>query len=144
MIRLSPHFTLEEMTYSDTANRLKIHNIPNTQAVKNLGYLAHNLLEPLREYLGKPIVITSGYRGEILNRKVGGSKTSQHLYGQAVDIWVSGISPQLLYEKIKQSGLDYDQLILEKTRNAEWVHISYTKHNRHQNLIYKSGVYVLD
>lgn len=143
-MKLSPHFTLEEMTYSDTANRYKIANIPSTQTIKNLGYLAQNLLEPLREYLGKAIVITSGYRCEKLNIKVKGSSTSQHLYGQAVDIWVEGISPQLLYEKIKQSGLDYDQLILEKTKNAEWVHISYTKHNRHQNLIYKSGVYVLD
>ena len=143
-MNLSPHFTLEEMTYSDTANRYKIANIPNTQTIKNLGYLAHNLLEPLREYLGKAIVITSGYRCEKLNRLVKGSSSSQHLYGQAVDIWVKGISPQLLYEKIKQSGLDYDQLILEKTRTAEWVHVSYTKHNRHQNLIYKSGVYVLD
>lgn len=143
-MRLSPHFTLEEMIHSDYAKKFGINNIPSQQVIKNLGYLAHNLLEPLREYLGKPIVITSGYRCEKLNRKVGGSSSSQHLYGQAVDIWVQGISPQLLYEKIKQSGLDYDQLIHEKTKNAEWVHISYSKHNRHQNLIYKSGVYVLD
>lgn len=143
-MRLSPHFTLEEMIYSDFAKKFKIDNVPSQQTIKNLGYLAHNLLEPLREYLGKPIIITSGYRCEKLNRKVGGSSSSQHLYGQAVDIWVQGISPQLLYEKIKQSGLDYDQLIHEKTKSAEWVHISYSKHNRHQNLIYKSGVYVLD
>ena len=144
MTRLSPHFTLEEMTYSDTANRLKIHNIPPTQAVKNLGYLAHNLLEPLREYLGKPIIITSGYRGEILNRKVGGAKTSQHLYGQAVDIQIAGMNPLQLFLYIKESGLDYDQLILERTKKAEWVHVSYTKHNRHHALHYINGVYTLD
>lgn len=143
-MRLSPHFTLEEMIYSDTAKRYKIDNTPKEEIIKNLGYLAHNLLEPLRELLGKPIVITSGYRCERLNTRIKGSKTSQHMYGQAADIWVRGMSPQLLYETIKNSGLDYDQLIHEKTKNAEWVHVSYCKHNRHQNLIYKSGVYVLD
>lgn len=143
-MRLSPHFTLEEMEASDTARRLGICNKAPSGVVRNLGYLSNNLLEPLRTLVDKPIYISSGYRCERLNKVVGGSATSQHRYGQAVDIQVFGLSPKSLYTIIKNSDLQYDQLILEKTKNAEWVHISYTKHNRHQNLKYKDGKYNLD
>ena len=143
-MRLSPHFTLEEMEASDTARRYGICNKATSDIVKNLAYLCHNCLEPLRELLDKPIIITSGYRCDKLNQKVKGSMNSQHRYGQAVDIMVQGMSPRVLYLFIKMSGLDYDQLILEQTKSATWVHISYTKHNRHQNLIYNKGVYTLD
>ena len=143
-MNLSRHFTLEEMVISDTARKYHIANIPPSQVVKNLGYLCQNLLEPLRELIDKPIIITSGYRCDELNKKIKGSMNSQHRYGQAVDIMVVGMSPKVLYYFIKMSGLEYDQLILEKTKNAEWVHVSYTKHNRHQNLLYTNGVYTLD
>ena len=143
-MRLSPHFTLEEMIASDTANRLGICNKAPSGVVKNLGFLASNLLEPLRTLVGKPICISSGYRCEALNKAVGGSVTSQHRYGQAVDIQVFGLSPKSLYTIIKNSNLQYDQLILEKTKYAEWVHVSFCKHNRNQNLIYKNGKYSLD
>lgn len=143
-MRLSPHFTLEEMEASDTARRLGICNKAPSGVVKNLGYLSNNLLEPLRTLLGKAIYISSGYRCERLNKAVGGSATSQHRYGQAVDIQVFGLSPKSLYTIIKNSKLQYDQLILEKTKNAEWVHVSFCKHNRNQNLIYINGKYTLD
>lgn len=143
-MRLSKNFTLEEMTYSDTARRYGYHNYPNTEAIKNLGYLTQNFLQPLRDKINKPILILSGYRSELVNQKVGGAKTSQHKYGQAVDIQIAGMSPLQLYLYIKESGLDYDQLILERTKNAEWVHVSFTKHNRHQALRYINGVYTLD
>lgn len=143
-MNLSKNFTLEEMTASDTARRYGIHNYPTTDIIKNLGYLTQNFLQPLRDKIGKSIYILSGYRSELLNIKVGGAKNSQHRYGQAVDIQIAGMSPLQLYLFIKESGLDYDQLILERTKNAEWVHVSYTKHNRHQNLLYKNGVYTLD
>ena len=142
-MRLSKNFTLEEMYHSDTAIINKINNYPTKEAIKNLGYLTQNLLQPLREKLDKPIYISSGYRSELLNMKVGGVKTSQHKYGQAVDIHVVGMSPLQLFLFIKDSGLDYDQLILEKTKSTEWVHVSYTKHNRHQALRYIDGVYTL-
>lgn len=142
-MRLSKNFTLEEMYHSDTANRFKIHNYPTSDAIKNLGYLTQNFLQPLRDKLDKAIYIPSGYRSELLNRKVGGAKNSQHKYGQAVDIQVVGMSPMQLFLFIKDSGLEYDQLILEKTKSAEWVHVSYTKHNRHQALRYIDGVYTL-
>jgi len=143
-MRLSPHFTLEEMEASDTARRLGICNKAPSGVVRNLGFLASNLLEPLRTLIDKPIYISSGYRCEKLNKAVGGSATSQHRYGQAVDIEVIGMSTKTLYTIIKNSKLQYDQLILEKTKHAEWVHISFCKHNRHQNLIYKDGKYRLD
>lgn len=143
-MRLSPHFTLEEMEASDTARRLGIYNKAPSGVVKNLGYLASNLLEQVRTLVGKPICISSGYRCELLNKAVGGSATSQHRYGQAVDIYVIGMSAKTLYTIIKNSNLQYDQLILEKTKQAEWVHISFCKHNRNQNLIYKNGKYTLD
>lgn len=142
-MRLSKNFTLEEMTYSDTASRYGYHNYPTTDAIKNLGYLTQNFLQPLRNKIEKPILILSGYRSELVNQKVGGSSTSQHKYGQAVDIQITGISPLQLFLYIKESGLDYDQLILERTKKAEWVHVSYTKHNRHQALRYINGVYTL-
>lgn len=142
-MRLSKNFTLEEMYHSDTANRLGIHNYPTSDSIKNLGYLTQNFLQPLRDKLNKAIYISSGYRSELLNMKVGGVKTSQHRYGQAVDIQVAGMSPLQLFLFIKESGLDYDQLILERTKKAEWVHVSYTKHNRHQALRYIDGVYTL-
>lgn len=144
-MNLSKHFTLEELTYSDTARMIGIKNIPKTEIIRNLGLLANNLLEPLREKLSKPIIITSGYRCEILNKKVGGAPNSQHTRGQAVDIIVKGITPKTLYEFIKSSGLIYDQLILEQTKSAQWIHISYcSKLNRQQNLIYKNNHYILD
>ena len=142
-MNLSKNFTLEELYHSDTANRFNIHNYPTQDAIRNLGYLTQNFLQPLRDKLGKAIFITSGYRSELLNMKVGGAKTSQHKYGQAVDIHVPGMSPLQLFLYIKESGLDYDQLILERTKKAEWVHVSYTKHNRHQALRYIDGVYTL-
>ena len=142
-MRLSKNFTLEEMYQSDTAYKCKIHNYPTSDAIKNLGYLTQNFLQPLRDKLGKAIYISSGYRSELLNRKVGGVKNSQHKYGQAVDMQVVGMSPMQLFLFIKDSGLEYDQLILEKTKSAEWVHVSYTKHNRHQALRYIDGVYTL-
>ena len=143
-MRLSPHFTLEEMEASDIARKYNICNKAPTGVIKNLGYLSTNLLEKIRELVGKPIYISSGYRCDRLNNRVGGSPVSQHRYGQAADISVKGISPTELYNKIKQSGLEYDQLILEKTKQAEWVHVSYTKHNRNQDLLYKNGKYTLD
>lgn len=145
MTRLSKNFTLEELCYSDTARAKGIPNIPTTEITKNLGALVQNVLQPLREKLNKPILITSGYRGKLLNKAVGGADNSQHTRGQAVDIQVIGMTPEELYNYLKASDIVYDQLILEITKSAKWVHISYcTKLNRQQNLIYKNNRYLLD
>lgn len=144
-MKLSKNFTLEEMIYSDTARSLGINNTPPTEVIRNLGLLANNVLQPLRDKLGKSIICTSGYRCKVLNKKIGGAENSQHTRGQAVDIVVIGLAPKNLYEFIKNSGIVYDQLILEQTKSAQWVHISYcSKLNRKQNLIYKNNHYILD
>lgn len=144
-MKLSKNFTLEELIYSDTARNLGINNTPPTEVIRNLGFLVNNVLQPLRDKLGKSIIVTSGYRNKTLNQKIGGAPNSQHTRGQAVDIIVIDITPKTLYEFIKSSGIIYDQLILEQTKSAQWVHISYcSKLNRQQNLIYKNNHYILD
>lgn len=147
MTRLSKNFTLEEFTSSDTARKKNINNIPTTEVIKNLGALVQNVLQPLRDKLptGKYILITSGYRSQELNKAIGGAPNSQHTRGQAADIIVPGIKNKDLYRFIKASGLVYDQLILEETKNMSWIHISYcTKLNRKQNLLYKNNRYIID
>ena len=144
-MRLSQNFTLNELTYSDTASRLGIKNLPTQEVIQNLGALVQNVLQPLRDMLGKPITITSGFRNKLLNQKVGGASNSQHLFGQAADIIVYGMKVEDLYNYIKNSNLIYDQLILEETKNNKWVHISYCrKFNRKQNLIFKNNKYTKD
>lgn len=144
-MRLSQNFTLEELIYSDTANRYKINNTPTDKEIRNLGALCQNVLQPLRDKLGKPITITSGYRSNQLNSKLKGASNSQHRYGQAADIVVKGMDTNQLYRFIKGSGIIYDQLIYEVSGNTSWVHISYChSHNRKQNLIYRNGRYILD
>lgn len=144
-MRLSKNFTLFELTYSDTANKLGFKNLPTQEEIRNLGALVQNVLQPLRDMLGKPITITSGFRNKLLNQKVGGASNSQHLYGQAADIIVLGMNVEDLYNYIKNSNLIYDQLILEQTKKDKWVHISYNKKfNRRQNLIYKNNKYTKD
>lgn len=144
-MNLSKNFTLEELIYSDTARSLNINNTPPTEVIRNLGLLTNNVLQPIRDKLGKSVIVTSGYRCKLLNQKIGGTPNSQHTRGQAVDIIVYGITPKTLYEFIKNSGILYDQLILEQTKEAQWVHISYcSKLNRQQNLIYKNNHYILD
>ena len=80
------YFTLKELTKSNEAKRNKINNVPTKQEEQNLVALVENILDPLREAYGKPIIVTSGYRCERLNKLVKGSKTSQHRLGQAADI----------------------------------------------------------
>ena len=124
---------------------LGFKNLPTQEEIRNLGALAQNVLQPLRDMLGKPITITSGFRNKLLNQKVGGASNSQHLYGQAADIIVLGMKVEDLYNYIKNSNLIYDQLIFEQTKNTKWVHISYNKKfNRRQNLIYKNNKYTKD
>ena len=153
-MNLTEHFTLEEFTYSDTAKRLGINNEPPMVMVGTLKHTCQYLLEPLRallniKYVGRIInkktvksvilKITSGYRCEKLNTKVGGAKNSQHTSGEAADletvfIFTDGSKQALnymaLYSDIKQFNTDgllsIDQCIQEKAGNAVWVHISYS------------------
>ena len=128
-------FTLRELTKSDTAIRKGIKNAPSKLEESNLIALVENILDPLREAYGKPIIVTSGYRCEELNRLIGGSKTSQHRSGQAVDIRTIIDTPEenkKLYDLIIKLNLPFDQLIDE--HNFDWVHVSFSEKNRKQIL----------
>ena len=129
------YFTLKELTKSDTAKRRGITNIPNKEEENNLIALVENILDPLREAYGKPIIVTSGYRCEELNRLVGGSKTSQHRAGMAVDIRTVPDTVEEnkeLYDLIISLNLPFDQLINE--HNFDWIHVSYSPKHRRQTL----------
>lgn len=135
-LQLTDHFTLREFLFSRTA---VIKNIPNEidrQSILNLKKLCVNILEPLRTELNSPIIISSGFRSERLNRAVGGSPLSQHLSGNAADIISNHHSAVELFHKIIEMSLPYDQLILELN---SWVHVSYTKNNRNHVLIAERG-----
>jgi len=119
-VNLSLNFTLEELTASETAARNGLDNTPGPIAMKNLERLAQ-FLEEVRKVLGKPVVISSGYRGPEVNAHVGGQKASQHLVGCAADIKVPGMTPDAVCRAIKASDLQYDQLIREFD---SWTHIS--------------------
>lgn len=138
-MNLSQNFTLEEMEFSTTANEKGIRNRASEEITSNLKLLCENLLEVLRKELKCSIKISSGYRCHELNKAVGGRENSKHTKGQAADIYVDIMSPLELYHFIKRNKekFDYDQLIYERTRNKNWVHISYVSptENRKQELM---------
>ena len=127
------YFTIKELTKSATANRLKIDNSPNKEVINNLTALVDNILDPLREKWGAPIIVTSGYRCEKLNQAVGGAKSSQHVLGQAADIKTVSDTPKdnkKLYQLIQRMKLPVDQCINEY--GYDWIHVSYGPRNRRQ------------
>jgi hypothetical protein len=119
-MNLSPHFTLEELTVSETAARKGLDNTPPDDVLFNLRRLAL-FLEDVRTAIGKPIRINSAYRSPEVNGSVGGKTTSQHCLGCAADIRVPGMTPNEVVKKLKDSKLQYDQLIREFD---SWTHIS--------------------
>ena len=125
---LSEHFTIKELTYSDTAIRLGIDNSATDEVLVNLQNVCQFILEPVRNYFNKPITITSGYRSPELCKAIGSSVTSQHTFGQAVDFEILGIPNKEVSDWIV-NHLDYDQCILEfwkaEEPNSGWVHCSY-------------------
>ena len=137
MPKLSEHFTLEELIQSQTADRRKIDNTPDGAVIANLRLVCENILEPVRAHYGVAITPNSGYRSPKLNIAVGGSKTSPHVKGEAVDFVVPGVRVPDVCEWIKDN-LEFDQLIQEfwnPSRGTGWVHCSYRKgRNRKQFL----------
>lgn len=120
MTILTKNFTLEELTHSETATRLDIPNEPSPEELANLHELA-NVLQDVRDRLGKPILISSGYRSPALNRLIGGSKTSAHMKGLAADfICPSYGTPLQVCEAIYAMQIPFDQLIHEGNK---WVHL---------------------
>ena len=140
-MQLSQYFKLEEFEYSDTARKYGIDNCIPKSLIPNIVRLHDNVLYPLRKLVGHPVVITSGYRCPDLNLKVGGAANSQHANGQAADISVTGQSNTAVFNWIK-NNCDFDQLILEQTGLAQWVHVSYNHDkNRKQCLSYDGRTY---
>jgi len=124
MTRLTPHFTLEEFTFSQTAARKGIDNTPHEGILDNLCILA-NGMEDVRNLLNAPIHVSSGYRCIELNDLLGSKRTSQHTQGLACDFTSNAYgSPQIIFADIISSDIFYDQLILEFDR---WIHISFVE-----------------
>jgi len=125
---MSDHFSIKELTYSDTAIRLGIDNTPTDEVLKNLQLVTQHILEEVRAYFDKPVKITSGYRSPALCQTIGSKPTSQHTLGQAVDFEVIGIPNKVVSDWIV-NNLDFDQCILEFWKpdeyNSGWVHCSY-------------------
>jgi len=119
-MNLSPSFTLEEMTASETAVRYGIDNTPDNEVLMNLRRLAL-FLEEVRTVVGMPLRINSAFRSVEANRLVGGKSTSQHCRGVAADIRVKGMTPDQVVKAIINAGLAYDQVIREFD---SWTHVS--------------------
>jgi zinc D-Ala-D-Ala carboxypeptidase len=137
-MRLSQHFTLEEMTKSQTASRKGIDNTAPPEVVENLKALCENVLEKIRIHFGKPLSINSGYRGPKLNKAIGGAKNSQHMTGQAADIEMVGMDNKILFCWIKDN-LEFDQLILEYYKpgipDSGWVHVSWNSNGNRKQVL---------
>ena len=130
-MNLSEHITMAEATRT----YCKEANLPGEKELVNMALLAHKVFEPLRMAVGFPINITSFYRSPAVNKAVGGSPTSQHVTGQAMDLQVPGKNKMLF--NIIRGSLQFDQLIWEAGTidEPDWIHVSYKKYgNRRQVL----------
>jgi len=127
-MKLSDNFSLAELIKSQTAERCNIDNNPNKEHIVSLEKLCDNILQPVRDYFQKPVMISSGYRSPELSQKIGSSSRSQHCKGQAADFEIPGVSNKELADFINDN-LDFDQVILEfhdpDEINSGWVHASY-------------------
>lgn len=147
-LRLTAHFTLAQFLYSKTAKKLKIDNRPSKKIIRNLRHVATGM-ELIRETLGYPLKITSGYRCRELNTAVGGSDASHHMLGLAVDFTCKSYGTAYRACKaIGASDIAFDQLIHEygKSKNDQWIHVSFGPKKRRQKLticankgIYRKG-----
>lgn len=124
-MKLTDHFTLEELIQSNTAKARGLDNIPSDEQAAYLLKLAVTVLEPARALLGTPMKINSGFRSPALNAAVGGVGKSQHMLGQAADFVTPEMDLNLAYDAIKNSDIPFDQLIYEtKGLGSNWIHIS--------------------
>jgi len=134
---LTKNFTLEELYASATAKARKIDNTPTVGAASNLLLVAQQILQPLRDWWGKPIKIGSGYRCKKLNEAVGGVRNSQHMTGEAVDICIDGdlVKGKKWFNFIRDY-LVFDQLIWEHNAKGNyWIHVSFSKVRNRKKVI---------
>ena len=141
------YFTINELTRSATAKRLAINNSPTAAVRANLTALGENILDPLREAWGAPIIVTSGVRCPALNKAVGGATNSQHMYGQAADIRTVSDKREdnmKLLRKLIDLNLPFDKLIAEYVDSSgrpDWIHVSFSPLHRRIMLTCRAGKY---
>ena len=136
-MKLSANFSVGELTRSQTATRKGIDNSPNDEQLANLKALCENVLQPIRDYFGKPVRISSGLRVPELNAAIGGSTTSDHCKGMAADIEIPNVDNKELAEWIG-ANLEFRQLILEfytGEPDSGWVHVSYNYDDNKQQVL---------
>jgi len=142
MEKISKHISYKEATFSQTATRKDIDNIPNEEVLERMRTVAENVFEPLRAHVGGPIKINSFYRSIMLNTAIGGSKSSQHTRGEAIDLddTLGCMSNKDMFTFIKDE-LDFDQLIWEfgDDENPAWVHVSYVSPENNRRRILKAS-----
>jgi zinc D-Ala-D-Ala carboxypeptidase len=140
-MKISDHITYAEAIHSQTAKRKGIDNTPNPNQIEAMKLLAEKVFEPLREWVGGPIKVNSFFRSPDLNTAIGGSKTSQHCKGQAIDIDdVYGYKTNSeMYHWVKEN-LSFDQMIWEFGTDTQpnWVHVSYVSEENNRNRCLKA------
>jgi hypothetical protein len=138
-MKLSQHLSLSEVIRSESAKRNGISNMPIPQHIENFKLLAEKVFEPVRLHFGVPIHISSGYRSIELNKCIGGSLTSQHCTGEAIDIDMdgspSGVTNKMVFDYIKDN-LVYDQIINEF--DYSWVHVSYAANGKNRKQVLRA------
>jgi len=141
-MRLSDNLSLKEVTKSATAIKHGISNEPSIEHLENLKAIAENIFQPIRNHFGVPIAVTSGYRSEELNKRIGGSLTSQHSKGEALDLDADvygQVTNKEIFEYILDH-IDFDQLIWEfgTDQDPDWVHVSYKRKERNRGEVLKA------
>jgi hypothetical protein len=142
-MKLSEHLDLSEVTRSESAKRKGISNMPTEAHIANFKLLAEKIFEPIRTHFRCPIIISSGYRSKELNAAIGGSLTSQHCQGEAIDIDMdgtpNGVTNRMVFDYIKDN-LEWDQLIYEfgDKQNPDWVHVSYESTGKQRKQILRA------
>lgn len=142
-MKLSEHLDLSDVIRSESAKRNGISNMPTPEHIANFKLLAEKVFEPIRNHFRCPIHISSGYRSKELNAAIGGSSTSQHCSGEAIDIDMdgtpNGVTNKMVFDYIKDN-LNFDQLIFEfgTDANPDWVHVSYESSGRQRKQILRA------
>ncbi len=126
------NFSFSELINSEIAKKNKINNIPDISSMDNILNLIVFCLQPIRNLINKPMIVTSGFRCENVNKIVGGSSNSQHKTGQAVDFIIKDMIPSAIIDIILNSNIEFDQLINEYNK---WVHISFNKANNRKQVL---------
>lgn len=140
-ITLGKNFTLDEFVKTSTG----LDNIPGELETENLKRLVTRILQPLRNAVSLPVVVSSGYRSPLVNRAIGGAASSQHTKGEAVDFSIPGMTNAEVIAKIRSLRLPYDQLIDEIENGKSWIHVSYSTKSlpRFEWLTFRDGIYTL-